>query len=137
MSENKKDDSENYVQPPSLFDMITTFTKEVSTYIAEGAPNVSTEDYIDRLDTCNGCAHFIKKSMRCGKCGCLMQHKAKWKTSKCPLDQGAPQEGYESCESELYPEKEKLRAEQIKDTEFQKQHAKGQEDNNTDSSNKI
>ena len=22
--------------------------------------------------------------MRCGKCGCLLEHKAKWKTADCP-----------------------------------------------------
>ena len=22
--------------------------------------------------------------MRCGKCGCLVQHKAKWQTTTCP-----------------------------------------------------
>ena len=24
--------------------------------------------------------------MRCGKCGCLIQHKAKWKTTTCPIN---------------------------------------------------
>ena len=124
MSENKKDDSENYVQPPSLFKMITNFTKEFSTYIASGAPNVTTEDYIDRLDTCNSCDHFIKKSMRCGKCGCLMQHKAKWKTSECPLDKWAPQE----------PPNE---AQELINKRLKEENVKRQEDNNTDSSNKI
>jgi hypothetical protein len=30
------------------------------------------------------CPHLIKKSMRCGVCGCLLEHKAKWKTADCP-----------------------------------------------------
>ena len=40
--------------------------------------------YAERLDACNSCIQLIKKSMRCGKCGCLIEHKAKWETATCP-----------------------------------------------------
>jgi hypothetical protein len=69
---------------PSILGMIKSFTKDLTKYIKEGAPNVSTEDYAIRLDTCNSCEHLKKSSMRCGKCGCLLEHKAKWKTADCP-----------------------------------------------------
>ena len=49
-------------------------------------PNVSEQDYQDRLDTCFKCEHFLEKLNRCGKCGCLVEFKAKWKTTKCPDD---------------------------------------------------
>ena len=49
-------------------------------------PNVSQQDYQDRLDACFKCEHFLEKLNRCGKCGCLIEYKAKWKTTKCPDD---------------------------------------------------
>ena len=28
--------------------------------------------------------NVLRHLMRCGKCGCLVEHKAKWKTTTCP-----------------------------------------------------
>ena len=69
---------------PSIFNMISSFARELKTYIAEGAPNVTTEDYVQRLEACDSCEHLIREKMRCGLCGCLLEHKAKWKTTTCP-----------------------------------------------------
>ena len=66
--------------------MIKGFSKELVEYIAKGSPNVSPEDYADRLDACRKCPYLKTSHMRCGICGCLVQHKAKWKTTKCPDD---------------------------------------------------
>lgn len=74
----------NEQKPPSLFKMMKTFTKELTTWIKEGAPNVTPESYATRLDICSGCEHINKKSMRCMACGCLLEHKAKWRTTDCP-----------------------------------------------------
>tara|TARA_R110002051_G_scaffold323311_2_gene416488 strand:+ start:1230 stop:1727 length:498 start_codon:yes stop_codon:yes gene_type:complete len=71
-------------KPPSIFQMAKTFAGELTKYIKEGAPNVSNKVYIERLEACNTCPHLIKSSMRCGLCGCLLEHKAKWKTTTCP-----------------------------------------------------
>ena len=79
-SENKHLDQ----KPPSIFQMLKSFTAEVTKYIANGVANVSPEDYADRLDTCMSCNHLMKNSMRCGLCGCVLQFKAKMKTSECP-----------------------------------------------------
>jgi len=83
----KNEDSENkdlYVKPPSLFKMMKSFTTELASYIGNGAPNVTSEDYAERLDTCLTCPHLMKKNMRCGLCGCVLQFKAKMKTATCP-----------------------------------------------------
>ena len=69
---------------PNIFNMISSFARELKTYIAEGAPNVTTEDYVQRLEACDSCEHLIREKMRCGLCGCLLEHKAKWKTTTCP-----------------------------------------------------
>ena len=69
---------------PSIFKMATNFAKDLCKYIKEGAPNVTNKQYVKRLETCNQCPHLDKERMRCGLCGCLMEHKAKWKTTTCP-----------------------------------------------------
>ena len=79
-----QDNEDLHQKPPSLFQMITNFGKELSKYIKEGAPNVTPDQYTRRLTTCKKCPHLIKKSMRCGLCGCLLEHKAKWSTTDCP-----------------------------------------------------
>ena len=71
-------------KPPSVFQMMKSFTKDVVKHVKGGAKNVSAEDYAIRLDICNGCEYLKMQSMRCGKCGCLLEHKAKWKTADCP-----------------------------------------------------
>tara|TARA_R110000851_G_scaffold252527_1_gene405030 strand:+ start:383 stop:904 length:522 start_codon:yes stop_codon:yes gene_type:complete len=85
---NKKDDTsyDGLEKPkmPSIFKMAANFAKDLTKYIADGAPNVTHEQYVKRLETCNACPNLIKESMRCNLCGCLMEHKAKWRTAKCP-----------------------------------------------------
>ena len=66
---------------PSMLEMLKNFAKEVKDYAKEGAPNVSEEDYEERLGTCDGCEFLRRDVMRCGSCGCLVEHKAKWATS--------------------------------------------------------
>ena len=75
---------DNYQKPPSMFQMVKSFGKELTKYIKEGAPNVTPKQYVDRLRECKICPHIIEKSMRCGLCGCLLQHKAQWSTTTCP-----------------------------------------------------
>jgi|TARA_R110000744_G_scaffold8270_2_gene27732 hypothetical protein len=69
---------------PNVFKMMKSFGKDLKDYVKAGAPNCSEEDYKKRLLTCNMCPHLLKNMMRCGKCGCLVEHKAKWKTTTCP-----------------------------------------------------
>tara|TARA_Y100000361_G_scaffold64790_1_gene56846 strand:- start:725 stop:1204 length:480 start_codon:yes stop_codon:yes gene_type:complete len=69
---------------PSIFTMAKNFAKDLGKYIKEGAPNVTNKQYTERLEACNKCPHLNKKQMRCTLCGCLIEHKAKWKTTTCP-----------------------------------------------------
>ena len=69
---------------PSVFKMLTNFTKEVGTYLVNGAPNVTLDDYKDRLETCLECPSLKRDAMRCLTCGCKVENKAKWKTTSCP-----------------------------------------------------
>ena len=71
--------------------MAKNFAVDLAKYVADGAPNVSESNYKKRLQTCKSCPHLIKSSMRCGKCGCLLEHKAKWKTTTCPINKWIPE----------------------------------------------
>ena len=77
---NKEDE----VKTPNIFQMLRTFTKELTKYVASGQPHVTAEQYADRLDTCTKCPLLNEKLMRCKVCGCLLEHKAKWATTVCP-----------------------------------------------------
>ena len=81
---SKNDNEDLYQKSPSIFQMLKTFSKELATHVANGGTNVSSNDYAERLDACNKCPHLNKDKMRCGICGCLVQHKAKWQTTTCP-----------------------------------------------------
>ena len=76
MSEQKKQ--------PSMGQMLKNFASEVVEYAKAGAPHVSEKQYNYRLKTCNECPSLKRESMRCGECGCMIEHKAKWATSNCP-----------------------------------------------------
>lgn len=45
---------------------------------------VGGKEYMKRLDTCLTCE--FRRADRCGKCGCMLMTKAKWKTSTCPIN---------------------------------------------------
>lgn len=103
---------------PSLITMAKNFSKDLAKYVAAGAPNVSEKDYEDRLDACSKCVYFIEDRVRCGKCGCLIEHKAKWKTAICP-----------DIPSRWKP--------QIIKKVDKQEDGKKQENNNTDTSNEV
>ena len=69
----------------NIFKLVQQFTGELYKYIKEGAPNVSVDEYEERIKTCNECP-FISEKFTCNKCGCNMVTKAKWATSDCPVD---------------------------------------------------
>ena len=101
---SKKPEPVQPAKPPSVFKMMKSFSKDLANYVKAGAPNCSEKDYKERLLTCDACPHLLRNMMRCGKCGCLVEHKAKWKTTTCPdnkwkaqdlsnLPQPKPQQG--------------------------------------------
>jgi len=115
-NDNSKND--NYVKPPSFFQMAKSFTKDLAKYVKEGAPNVTPEEYEKRLDTCKSCEFLIEKSMRCGSCGCLLEHKAKWKTADCPKEKWEKQE-LSKKEQEEVDRAEKEKKEEKKEKEIE------------------
>ena len=89
MNMNNKDDKKDenahlYVTPPSFFTMAKNFAKAAGKHVANGMKAVSQEVYMERLDACNKCPFLVKDQKRCGKCGCMLEHKAKWESADCP-----------------------------------------------------
>jgi len=69
---------------PSFFQMIKNFGSELTEHIKNGAAIVTTPQYEGRLQECDACPHLIREEMRCGLCGCYVEHKAKWESASCP-----------------------------------------------------
>ena len=70
----------------SGYQMLKNFVKEAKEFAKNGAPHVKAKEYQKRIDACMSCPHLKKEIERCGLCGCLVEHKAKWATSSCPDD---------------------------------------------------
>ena len=68
----------------SVYKMVKGFVKEAVKFAKEGAPHVTAKQYEQRLKACFDCPHFKEDVQRCGLCGCLVEHKAKWATASCP-----------------------------------------------------
>jgi hypothetical protein len=68
----------------SVYKMVKGFVKEAVKFAKEGAPHVTAKQYEQRLTACFSCPHFKTDVERCGLCGCLVEHKAKWATTSCP-----------------------------------------------------
>ena len=71
---------------PSFREMLSNFSRDLFEYAKAGAPNVNEDTYKARLQECDACPHLKRDEMRCGLCGCYIEHKAKWRTSNCPDD---------------------------------------------------
>ena len=62
----------------SIFDVVKDTIKGT---VETSEENLSKE----RLDICNACP-YLKSALRiCGKCGCYVPSKVKYKSSQCPI----------------------------------------------------
>ena len=75
------------IKEANLIEKAVNFVESVVEYVSIGQPKVSNEEYDKRLQICSECPLFTKKRS-CTICGCNMDLKAKWKTSKCPDPSG-------------------------------------------------
>lgn len=64
----------------------TTFITESAKHVANGMTNVTDQVKEERMNICSGCDFFDKVNTKCNSCGCYLNLKAAWETSKCPLD---------------------------------------------------
>lgn len=91
-------EEDGYVKTPTFLEMVTNFKRDMHKFIKSGAVVTTPEEYSSRLGECNSCDKLIRERMRCGQCGCLLEGKAKMKSSYCPL--GKWENGIEQLNNE-------------------------------------
>lgn len=57
--------------------------KDISAWVAAGAPMANSDASGKRLQICEACEHY--ENRMCKQCGCLMPAKVRLSTSKCPI----------------------------------------------------
>lgn len=70
---------------PSTMQMAKNFLQSAAKHIQSGMTNVGEDMQKERLAICAECPHAVENGSRCGKCGCFLQTKTKWKSSTCPI----------------------------------------------------
>lgn len=72
-------------QLPSTMQMAKNFVKSAAKHAQSGFAQVDSDMQKQRLQICNDCEFIVQNKSRCGKCGCFLETKTKWKTSSCPI----------------------------------------------------
>jgi hypothetical protein len=72
--------------PPGAIKRASNFAHAVAKHARDGFVDVSTEEYIKRIETCNSCE--LQKDGVCNHedCGCILSRKAWWRSESCPID---------------------------------------------------
>ncbi len=68
--------------PPMIW-MAVEYTKEGIAYLVAGRPRRTQDEQDACWIICELCNQFNKETKRCRKCGCFMEGKIPWKTSRC------------------------------------------------------
>ena len=77
----------------SLFDETLKVSKGLSSTVVKAAQAVASNQKMlspeqnakYRLSVCNSCEFLIKKTGRCGQCGCFVSAKVKLNFEECPV----------------------------------------------------
>lgn len=71
----------------SIIDKIQQRKKQIVDELDNLTSNlvVVKEVYNERMNICKSCDSYLKLSHQCRECGCIMNMKAKFRTSECPL----------------------------------------------------
>ena len=69
---------------PSMMTQAKNLASATAAHVRDGLNIVSDDQYLERLKICEGC-EYMRKDRRCAKCGCLLDKKAKWRSSSCPI----------------------------------------------------
>ena len=72
---------------PQMADNLAQTAGSVINNVINGqSPMVNDDEFNRRLSICGECEYYMKEQNRCLKCGCMMNFKAKFNGSKCPVD---------------------------------------------------
>lgn len=67
---------------PATLQMAKNFGKALVKHIRNNMKKVDTNEYIKRIEVCNGCDS--RQDNRCLECGCFLDKKAWWASEECP-----------------------------------------------------
>jgi len=67
----------------SIISMAVEFTKEGIAYLVAGSPRRTKKEQARCWAICEKCSYLTKESKRCSKCGCYMERKIPWATTRC------------------------------------------------------
>lgn len=70
---------------PSNFKLIKNFTKAVIKHVLDAGKNVTPEEFMARLEICNGCEMRLDNRCTHVECGCFLDKKAWWASEDCPM----------------------------------------------------
>lgn len=71
-------------QMPSISHMVKNFKEAAQRNLTSGFLTVSSTEFEQRLNICNGCIEF-KTNTRCALCGCFLSVKLKLALEHCPV----------------------------------------------------
>ena len=74
---------------PSLPKQAQNLTKLIQDVIMDAVKGnqifASDEVQKQRMDICKGCEYYHEEEVRCKKCGCFLENKTSYSSSKCPV----------------------------------------------------
>lgn len=71
---------------PSLLQQGKNLISSLKDIISEDDILVSYEIQHNRMNICKMCDRYSERRKRCKECGCFLEAKTKFSSSKCPLD---------------------------------------------------
>jgi hypothetical protein len=95
---NKKNERIDYMKKkdknnaPGAIKRAANFATAMAKHVQDGLADVSMDEYVKRLETCNACE--LQKDGVCEheNCGCILSRKAWWRSESCPLDKWPKQD---------------------------------------------
>ena len=84
-----KVNEEHVNELPSTLKMAWNFTNSVKDVainaVTKGVVLTPPEEVKRRINICNSCPSLIVQDTRCAKCGCFLNSKVRFMSSKCPI----------------------------------------------------
>jgi hypothetical protein len=68
-----------------LIEQAVSLTKAVTREIMSDTIPLSDETVTNRIAICKACDDISKDLKTCTQCGCMLEHKTRFRTASCPL----------------------------------------------------
>ena len=84
--------SEKENKKPGAMKRAANLATAIAKHAKDGFVDVSLDEYIERINTCNKCP--LQKNGICEheNCGCILSRKAWWRSENCPINKWPKQQ---------------------------------------------